>query len=57
MADEEAFRIINEPAKKNGLNNEIKYSELGKYQFKCSRKFEKEELIIKTESKLYDVDD
>ena len=57
MTDEEAQRIINEPPENNGFNNEIKQSELGKYEFKCSRKFEKEELTIKVESKLYDVDD
>ena len=57
MTDEEAYRIIEEPTEEHGFNNEIKYSEMGKYEFKCSMKFEKEEFAFLVESKFYDVDD
>ena len=47
MTDEETFKIIKEPDEKHGFNNEIKHSEIGKFEFICSRKFEKEELTLK----------
>ena len=57
MTDEEAYRIIEETAEKHGLTNEIKYSEVGQFEFKCSMKFEKEEIIIKVDSTFYDIED
>ena len=57
MTDREAYRIIEEPAEKYGFINQINYSEMGKYVFKCSMKFEKEEFALKVESKFYNVDD
>ena len=40
----------------NGLDNEIRISEHGKFNINCWRKIEKDEIIIKLENTVYNVD-
>ena len=54
--DEKMLKLINEPARSNGLDNEIRISEQGKFDINCWRKIEKDEMILKHECTLFNVD-
>jgi hypothetical protein len=56
ISDEEIYHIMENCAAQIGFTNEFSFSEAGKFDAKCWTKLTKEELIVKTESFIYNID-